>query len=188
MKQSGSGVLYRIRIYSLPSHSPPTKYQQGKLHDAYHGYTVTVLGQNFMDIVSITMGNRSVALSTVTVSEANDMLTFTMPRAPQGTCSLAITTMGGTAEVPGFYPLENIVLNYDNIGWFSWGGQAAPITADGTAAPFFSDGKCYSISGELSAWNYWWGQLQNGAVWGIDAASCLLIHRLPNWLCNSNVS
>lgn len=61
-------------------------------------------------------------------------------------------------------------MNYDNIGWFSWGGQAVPVTADGTAAPFFSDGKCYSISGELSAWNYWWGQLQNGAVWGIDAA------------------
>lgn len=50
------------------------------------------------------------------------------------------------------------------------GGQAVPVTADGTAAPFFSDGKCYSISGELSAWNYWWGQLQNGAVWGIDTA------------------
>ncbi len=56
------------------------------------GTTVTVLGQNFMDIASITMGNRSVDL-TVTVSEANHMLTFTMPRAPQGTCSLAITTM-----------------------------------------------------------------------------------------------
>ena len=40
------------------------------------GTTVTVLGQNFMDIVSITMGNRSVDLSTVTVSEANDMLTL----------------------------------------------------------------------------------------------------------------
>ena len=61
------------------------------------GTTVTVLGQNFMDIASITMGNRSVDLSTVTISEANDVLTFTMPRPPQGTCSLAITTMGGTA-------------------------------------------------------------------------------------------
>ena len=77
--------------------------------------------------------------------------------------------MGGTAEVPGFYPLENIVLNYDEHR-LSSGRQAVPVTADGTAAPFFSDGKCYSISGELSAWNYWWGQLQNGAVWGIDTA------------------
>ena len=134
------------------------------------GTTVTVLGQNFMDIASITMGNRSVDLSTVTVSESNDRLTFTMPRAPQGTCSLAITTMGGTAEVPNFYPLENVVLNYDNIGFFVWGGQAAPVTADGTAAPFFSDGKCYCLSGELPAWNWWWGQLQNSAVWNIDAA------------------
>lgn len=134
------------------------------------GTTVTVLGQNFMNIASITMGNRSVDLSTVTVSEANDMLTFTMPRTPHGTCTLAITTMGGTAEVIGFYPLENVVLNYDNIGEFSWGGQAAPITTDGSAAPFFSDGKCYCISGELSAWNYWWGQLQNTAVWNIDTA------------------
>lgn len=134
------------------------------------GSTVTVLGQNFMDIASITMGNRSVDLSTVTISDANDMITFTMPRAPKGTCSLAVTTMGGTAEVTGFYPLENVVLNYDNIGNFVWGGQAAPATADGTAAPFFSDGQCYRMSGELPAWSYWWGQLQNSAVWSIDAA------------------
>lgn len=134
------------------------------------GTTVTVLGQNFMDIASITMGNRSVDLSTVTISEANDMLTFTMPRAPKGTCSLAVTTVGGTAEVSGFYPVENVVLNYDNIGAFVWGGQATPVTADGSAAPFFSDGQCYRISGELTAWNYWWGQLQNSAVWSIDAA------------------
>lgn len=134
------------------------------------GTTVTVLGQNFMDIASITMGNRSVDLSTVTVSEENDRLTFTMPRAPQGTCTFAITTMGGTAELQGFYPVENVVLNYDNIGSFVWGGQAAAVTADGTAAPYFSDGNCYRLSGELPAWNWWWGQLQNTAVWSIDAA------------------
>lgn len=134
------------------------------------GTMVTVLGQNFMNIVSITMGNRSVDLSTVTISEANDMITFTMPRTPQGTCTLAITTLGGTAEIPGFYPLENVVLNYDNVGAFLWGGQATPITADGSAAPYFSDGQCYQIAGELSASNWWWGQLQNSAVWDIDAA------------------
>ncbi len=97
--------------------------------------------------------------------------------------------MGGTAEVPGFYPLENIVLNYDNIGWFSWGGQAVPVTADGTAAPFFSDGKCYSILG---------GAFQHGITGGANCRtvpygaltqpSCLPIHRLPNWLCSSNAS
>lgn len=134
------------------------------------GTTVTILGQNFMDIASITMGNRSVDLSTVTVSEANDMLTFTMPRAPKGTCTLAVTTVGGTAEVPGFYPVENVVLNYDNIGAFAWGGQATPVTADGSAAPYFSDGQCYRMAGELTAWNWWWGQLQNSAVWSIGAA------------------
>ena len=134
------------------------------------GTTVTVLGQNFMDIASITIGNRTVDLSTVTVSEENDRITFTMPRAPQGTCSLAITTMGGTAEYQGFYPLENVVLNYDNIGYFVWGGCATPVTADGSATPFFTDGKCYCLSGELSAWNWWWGQLQNTAVWNIDSA------------------
>ena len=96
------------------------------------GTTVTVLGQNFMDIASI--------------------------------------TMGGTAEVPGFYPLENIVLNYDDIGSFSWGGFATAITADGSVPPYFSDGQCYQLAGELSAWNWWWGQLQNTAVWNIDAA------------------
>lgn len=134
------------------------------------GTTVTILGQNFMDIASITMGNRQADLSTMEVSEENDCITFTMPRAPQGTCTLAVTTMGGTAEVSGFYPSENVVLNYDNIGYFAWGGQAASITADGSAAPYFSDGACYRLSGEIPAWNWWWGQLQNTAVWDIDAA------------------
>ena len=135
------------------------------------GTVVTVLGQNFMDIASITMGDRSVDLSTVAVSEANDMLTFTMPRAPRSTCTLAITTMGGTAEVSGFYPLENIVLNYDGIGNFSWGGNAIAVTADGSESPIFSDGQCYRLSGEIPAWNWWWGQLQNNAVWSIAPAA-----------------
>lgn len=152
------------------------------------GTTVTVLGQNFMDIASITMGNRSVDLSTVTVSEANDMLTFTMPRAPQGTCSLAITTMGGTAEVPGFYPLENIVLNYDNIGWFSWAGKLYP------SLPTVQQ----LLSSRMVNATAYQGNFQHGITGGANCRtvpygaltqpSCLPIHRLPNWLCSSNAS
>ena len=128
------------------------------------GTTVTVLGQNFMDIVSITMGNRSVDLSTVTVSEANDMLTFTMPRAPQGTCSLAITTMGGTAEVPGFYPLENIVLNSSRM----------------VNATAYQGNFQHGITGGANCRTVPYGALTQ--------PSCLPIHRLPNWLCSSNAS
>lgn len=62
------------------------------------------------------------------------------------------------------------MLNYDDIGSFSWGGFATAITADGSVPPYFSDGQCYQLAGELSAWNWWWGQLQNTAVWNIDAA------------------
>lgn len=131
------------------------------------GTRVKLTGQNFMDITSIKMGDIMVDLSTVEISEANDTLTFTMPNAPQGTCSLALTTMGGTVEIPGFYPLENVVLNFDNIGRFSWGGKASEYKADGTKVPLYSDGKCRCISGEISTYNYWWGQIINNAVYEI---------------------
>ena len=66
-----------------------------------------------------------------------------------------------------FYPKENVVLNWDNLGNYSWGGQAKKYnsTADGNVAPYISDGNCYGIEGVISAWNWWWGQTVNGTVW-----------------------
>ena len=144
------------------------------------GTTVTVLGQNFMDIASITMGNRSVDLSTVTISEANDVLTFTMPRPPQGTCSLAITTMGGTAEVPGFYPLENIVLNYDDIGSFSWGGFATAITADGSVPPTSPTGNAISWPVNFLHGTGGGDNCRTPLYGILMPPSCLPLHRLPD--------
>ena len=138
-------MLYGSGIHSLPPYSSSTEHQQGKFHDAYHGYYCYRTGTEFHGHRLHHNGNRSVDLSTVTISEANDVLTFTMPRPPQGTCSLAITTMGGTAEVPGFYPLENIVLNYDDIGSFSWGRICHSHHSRRFGTPYFSDGQCYQL-------------------------------------------
>lgn len=133
------------------------------------GTTVTISGQNFMDLTSITIGESiSVDFSTVKVNETTDTITFTMPAKPEEMCTLTVTTKGGKAEVADFYPLKNIILNYDDIGWHNWGGQSSKVTADGTKAPFFSDGVCISISGEISASNYWWGQLMEAPLYTIS--------------------
>lgn len=131
------------------------------------GTEVTINGLYFINVESVTMGDVVVEAEDLTVSEAQNQITFTMPAAPSGTCNLVVEAAGGAVELEGFYPKENIVLDYDDIGGFSWGGCAVAITANGTSAPYFSDGVCYQLMGNLSAWNGWWGQLQNDAVWTI---------------------
>lgn len=131
------------------------------------GTKVKLSGQNLSNIISIKIGNSLVDLSSVETSEANDTVTFIMPEAPQRTCSLILTTMGGTAEIQGFYPLENVVLNFDNIGSFSWGGKCTEFKADGKKIPYFTDGKCRCLSGEIPTYSYWWGQIINNANYEI---------------------
>lgn len=131
------------------------------------GTEVTINGLYFINVESVTMGDIVVEAEYLTVSESQNQITFTMPAAPSGTCNLVVEAAGGAGELEGFYPKENIVLDYDGIGGFSWGSYATAITADGTSAPYFSDGVCYQLMGNISTWNYWWGQLQNDANWAI---------------------
>ncbi|ULT24985.1 glycan-binding surface protein [Sphingobacterium sp. E70] len=39
------------------------------------------------------------------------------------------------------------------------------MTADGSKPPFFSTGTAYRIFGSPGAWQYWWGNLSNKAVY-----------------------
>ena len=131
------------------------------------GSRVTITGQNFIQVVNINVnGEFDIPAADITVSEAFDELSFILPQAPTHSGKISLTTGGGTGELSTvFYPLENVILDYDGIGSFSWGDNSHSVQADGTSAPFVSSGNCYGIVGTISAWNYWWGQNVNNLQW-----------------------
>ena len=135
------------------------------------GSEVTITGQNFVALTGIDVnGEFTIPAEDIEVSEAFDELTFIMPQAPTQGGTLSVTTAGGMAELPGtFYPVENVILDYDNAGSFIWGSGSGVFTTDGSAPPFVATGQFTSITGTISAWNYWWNQSVNNAVYTTDA-------------------
>ena len=131
------------------------------------GSQVRISGQNFISVEEIDVnGEFTIPGEDIEVSEEFDELTFIMPQAPTASGTLTVITASGSDELPGtFYPIENVILNYDGIGSYNWGGYAGPTTTDGSAAPYVADGVFSSIVGEISAWNYWWGQSVNNTQW-----------------------
>lgn len=131
------------------------------------GSEVIIKGQNFINVSGINInGEVEVPVDGIKVSEAFDQISFVMPQAPSASGHISVTAIGGTVESETvFYPLENVVVNYDGVGSFSWGGITTSVVADGTTAPFVSSGTCYSLVGQISASNYWWGQIVNNAQW-----------------------
>ncbi len=131
------------------------------------GSEVTIMGQNFIDVSNINInGEIDVPAEAIKVSAAFDEITFTMPQAPSQSGHISVTAIGGTSESEFvFYPLENLIVDFDGIGSYSWGDFNRPVVADGSAAPFVSSGICYALIGQASAYNYWWGQIVNNAQW-----------------------
>ena len=70
-----------------------------------------------------------------------------MPQAPTQSGHISVTAIGGTVESAEiFYPLENVILNYDGIGSHVW-GDCSFVVADGSSAPYVSNG---------TAWQWTW--------------------------------
>ncbi len=46
-----------------------------------------------------------------------------------------------------------------------FGVIAVPVVADGSSAPYVSNGTCLGITGTVSASNYWWKQSYSNAQW-----------------------
>lgn len=131
------------------------------------GSEVIIKGQNFINVSGINInGEFDIPAEAIKVSAAFDQLTFTMPQAPSQSGHISVTAIGGTTEYESvFYPLENLIVDFDGVGSFSWGDITQPIVADGNVAPFVSSGTCYSLVGQISGGNYWWGQIVNNAQW-----------------------
>lgn len=132
------------------------------------GSEVRILGKNLIDVSRINInGEFDIFADEIKLSPEYDELSFTMPKAPSKSGKLSVTTISGTFEMEEtFYPKENVILDWDNVGSWVWGGYSQLYnSADGTVPPYISDGNYSGIVGVISANNFWWGQTVNATVW-----------------------
>lgn len=134
------------------------------------GSEVTITGKNFIDVSEVNInGEITIPKEDLEISQAFDAITFTMPQAPAHSGKISVTTIGGTAELDNFYPLENVIIDYDGTGGLDpmWSGANLGIfVANGEEAPYTSTGNCTGMKGIItSAEQWWWQQTLHTPVW-----------------------
>lgn len=133
------------------------------------GSEVVIRGKNLINVSRINVnGEFNILQADITSSPAYDEVSFIMPQKPTRPGTITLTTISGTVEVPGtFYPMDHVVLDWDNIGSYSWGGysQVWPAATE-EDAPYISDGNYSGIVGTITPdEKWWWGQTVNTTVW-----------------------
>ncbi|MDR0865485.1 MAG: hypothetical protein LBO74_11215 [Candidatus Symbiothrix sp.] len=121
------------------------------------GATVIVTGSNFIQVESVKYGNE--VISDLYVSATEDTVTFTMGAKPTAhTSALTVVTPGGESVGLPFYEYERLLLDFDTseLGVnLTWSPDAAYKVADGSTAPFVSDGTFALIEAQDNGYNYW---------------------------------
>jgi hypothetical protein len=158
-----TNVAYTAFRTTLP---PPEAYKLSSDMPEV-GSQVFIVGKNFIRINNVDInGEFTVDAKDLTISTSLDTIFFTLPKMPTKSGQITINGEGGTCTAPDlFYPFDHTLVNYDDVGWFSWGTCKAGLTADGVTAPFTANGKFCGIVGKAAAWNYWWQQIISGIVY-----------------------
>ncbi|MCC8188596.1 MAG: glycan-binding surface protein [Bacteroides sp.] len=128
------------------------------------GGEVVLWGRDFLDIHTLLINDElMIPTHVIQINESADTLRFLLNRAPTRAGKIIVSGKAGDTEVPGiFYPVDHVILDYDGVGWYSWGSDNFPLVADGSAPPYLSTGTCYGIKGKPGSWQGWWGNIING--------------------------
>ena len=128
-----------------------------------------IVGKNYIQVKSVNInGEFDVSASDLRVSDTRDTIYVTLPNAPTKSGHITVTAAGGDSnnDAITFYPIENVVLNYDGIGYKSWGASEVIVTGDGQKAPFVTTGNAGGfVEKNVGGWNYWMGSIDNGLVY-----------------------
>ncbi|OOG19228.1 hypothetical protein BWD42_04590 [Sphingobacterium sp. CZ-UAM] len=126
-----------------------------------------ITGNNFIDVSKLTInGEFDIAGEDLIVAKTQDTIYYRLPKAPTKSGTVTVHAAGGQSNSTLlFYPVQNLVLDWDKVGSYDWGDNNMAVTADGSKPPFFSTGTAYRIFGSPGAWQYWWGNLANKAVY-----------------------
>lgn len=120
-----------------------------------------ITGENFISVTGVRINNEiDVPKDDFRVCETQDTIFLKLPAAPSAAGPIAVTAAGGIGEsAPNFYPVDNLILNFDNVGAFSWGADANLYEGDGNNPPFVTTGKCCGLNKSNVGNNWWFGAI-----------------------------
>lgn len=123
------------------------------------GEKVTITGRNFIQVEAVKYAGITIPAEDLYASESEDSIVFTMAAMPTAERSeLTVVTPGGE-DTAGFYEYERVLIDFDGKGIDNgWGPNCLFGVADGTKAPFVSDGQYANIQTQDNGWN-WWGMM-----------------------------
>lgn len=124
------------------------------------GETVTLVGNEYVDVESITYGDVTITGSDLNVYESEDTIQFVFNKKPSvGTEPvLTLTTPGGSVSKP-FYNYSTLLIDFDGKGMeIGWSPTPAYETATSAAPPFTSDGKFAHLV-YTNKVEQWWGTM-----------------------------
>ena len=126
------------------------------------GQTVTITGKYFIGVQSIDIksgDNTFFRIPAASLTITKTTISFIMPAKPTNPdfSPLSIVALAGTTTLSHFYPVNNVLLDFDTKGRDQqWGPSATYQEADGVNPPYNSDGKFALMSGKGMN-NAWWG-------------------------------
>ena len=122
------------------------------------GEKLTIRGTYFVQVEAVRYGDVTLTADQFTVSDTEDQIDIVFDQKPaRGTNGLlTVVTGGGEVSVP-FYDYSTLLVDFDGQGLDNgWDPKATMETADGTAAPYTSDGQFAHILVEAEG-TQWWG-------------------------------
>lgn len=134
------------------------------------GSEVTIVGKNFVNPSEVNINDEiTIPEEDLEVSASFDAITFILPEAPTHAGKISVTTIGGTAEMDNFYPIDNVIIDYDGKGGLDpmWSGaNLGAFVANSNEAPYISTGYCTGMKGTITpAEQWWWQQTLHTPVW-----------------------
>lgn len=119
-----------------------------------------ITGTYFIDVEKVNInGEYDILADDLRVAESSDTIFMTLPKEPAASGKITVTAAGGdSADDKVFYPKENVIVNFDDVGSISWAGSL--YQGDGENAPYFTTGNAGGvIEANVSAPNYWFGNV-----------------------------
>ncbi len=140
-----------------------------------------ITGTYFIDVEKVNInGEYDILEADLRVAASNDTIFMKLPKEPAASGKITVTAAGGDSDDDKvFYPKENVIANFDDIGSLSWAGSL--YEGDGEKAPYFTTGKAGGvIEKNVGAGNGWFGNVLaniqfNDAIEGTTPVADLMV-------------
>lgn len=119
-----------------------------------------ITGVYFINVEKVNInGEYDILADDLRVAESNDTIFMKLPKEPAASGKITVTAAGGDSDDDKvFYPKENVIVNWDDIGSMSWAGSL--YEGDGKKAPYFTTGKAGGvIENNVGAGSGWFGNV-----------------------------